>query len=163
MVGTRGLEPPTSRSRTVRSSQLSYVPNGEMVARSYLKTSPPTRRGLKTAMPYGCSQGYSVLPFDCVVRRGTTFGRSTGSRRRKTGSGCCGKITLNTCSGFSFCITARASCMLLFWGSFAEAGVATSATIRRRKQKNKHVRMSVTSLHVERNSFSKLTLSQSVF
>jgi hypothetical protein len=30
MVGTKGLEPSTLRSRTVRSSQLSYVPTLQM-------------------------------------------------------------------------------------------------------------------------------------
>jgi hypothetical protein len=29
MVGARGFEPPTSRSRTVRATELRYAPNGK--------------------------------------------------------------------------------------------------------------------------------------
>ena len=64
MVGTKGLEPSTSRSRTVRSSQLSYVPTDVENSGS----SGTRVRFFMSASPEGSAAQLSYVPTDASLR-----------------------------------------------------------------------------------------------
>src|SRR5262249_21673710 len=52
LVGARGFEPPTSRSRTVRSTKLSYAPTGECAGHTADEGGriPPATRAVKRGL-----------------------------------------------------------------------------------------------------------------
>jgi hypothetical protein len=74
MVGARGFEPPTSRSRTVRSTRLSHAPKTELP-----KHYAGARRECQTCAPPASSRARNLFS-----RRAFTYSITGGSSESAT-------------------------------------------------------------------------------